>query len=345
MYIKKGGHVTMNSCNKQRDIRKVLEEEILTGISPKIKEIIINLPDLYMKQLEEIRVRLEKPLMIHSNKLDYMITDRGTVTDRMEKAYKVSREDCEKTIQLLSNYSLYAIEEELKSGYITLRGGHRVGIVGRGIIESGRIKALKNISGFNIRIARQVLGAADNLIKYIVRRENDIYNTMIISPPQCGKTTILRDLIRQLSNGIDSKGIRGLKIGLVDERSEIAGAYHGIPQNDVGYRTDVLDACPKSQGLIMLIRSMSPQVLATDEIGSRSDTEAIYEAINAGIRMVTTIHGDGIEDVLNRPFINDVVKNSVFERLIILSSRFGPGTIEEVIDGTSLKTINNKPFR
>lgn len=335
----------MNSCNKDNRIRKVLQEEILTGVSPGVKEIIVKLSDEYIRHLEEIRIRIGKPLMIHSNKYDYMVTDKGDITDQLSRAYTVTREDCEKTMQLISNYSIYAMEEELKSGYITLKGGHRVGIVGRGIIENGRIRALKNISGFNIRIARQVMGAADNLLKYVIRNDNDIYNTLIISPPQCGKTTLLRDMIRQLSSGVKSCNLRGVKVGLVDERSEIAGSYQGVPQNDVGPRTDVLDACPKSQGLIMLIRSMSPQVLATDEIGSRSDMEALYEALSAGIRVMTTIHGDGLEDVLNRPFINEVLKNRVFERLIILSSRYGPGTIEEIIDGTTLKTIVNKPFR
>lgn len=335
----------METNDKLKSIHKTLEEEILTGISPNIKEIICNINNKYIINLEEIRIRLNKPLMINCGNYDYMITSSGTVTDTPGKAYIATHSDCEKTIQLLSNYSVYALEEELKSGYITLCGGHRVGIVGRGIIESGRVKALKNISGFNIRIARQVIGAADNIIKYIVKKENDICNTLIISPPQCGKTTLLRDMIRQLSNGIQSLNIRGLKIGLVDERSEIAGSYQGVPQNDVGIRTDVLDACPKSSGLIMLIRSMSPNIIATDEIGSKADVDAIYEALNAGIRVVTTIHGDNLEDILNRAFINDVVKNRVFERLVILSSRYGPGTIEEVIDGTTLISLSNKPFR
>jgi len=335
----------MQSNDKLEILRKILKEEILTGVSPKIEEIICNVEDRWILELEEIRVRLNKPLMINGNNFDYMLTSLGAITDKYENAYIATRIDCEKTIQLLSNYSVYAIEEELKSGYITLRGGHRVGIVGRGIIENGKIRALKNISGFNIRISRQVIGAADGLIKFLIKKENDIYNTLIISPPQCGKTTLLRDIVRQLSNGIEKMNIRGLKIGLVDERSEIAGSYQGIPQNDVGCRTDVLDACPKSSGIIMLIRSMSPQVIATDEIGSKADVEAIYESLNAGIRMVTTIHGDGLEDILNRPFINDVVKNRIFERLIILSSRYGPGTIEEIIDGANLNSLVSKPFR
>ncbi|KPU44923.1 hypothetical protein OXPF_14010 [Oxobacter pfennigii] len=334
----------MDSYEKVK-ISKVLKEEILTGISPKIKDLINKIPEEYLNKLEEIRLRLNKPLMLNIGGRDFFLTSKGEIYLRLINPYIVSKDDCEKTLQLLSNYSVYAIEEELKGGYITLKGGHRVGIVGRGIIDNGKIKALKNISGFNIRISRQVIGAADSLLKYLVRKENDIYNTLIISPPQCGKTTLLRDLIRQLSSGAESLNISGLKIGLCDERSEIAGSFEGMPQNDVGIRTDVLDACPKSQGLIMLIRSMSPNIIATDEIGSRADMDAVYEGLNAGIRIITTIHGDSLEEVLQRPFIGDVVKNKVFERLVILSKRCGPGTIEDIIDGVNFNSLINKPFR
>lgn len=335
----------MESYDKQSSIRRVLENEILIGVSRSVAEIISKISDKYIDNIEELRMRIGKPLMINCGRMDYMVSPAGILTGIAQEAYIVTGADCEMTIQLLSNYSIYAFEEELRNGYITLKGGHRVGIVGKAVLEDGKIRTLKNISGFNIRISRQVIGAADSVMKYLVKKNNDIYNTLIISPPQCGKTTLLRDIIRQISDGVRSFGITGLKVGLVDERSEIAGSYFGIPQNDVGLRTDVLDGCPKSSGLIMLIRSMSPQVVATDEIGSINDAEAIYEALNAGIRLLTTIHGDSLDDILNRPYIGDVIKNKVFERLIILSSRYGPGTIEEIIDGTSFTQLVNKPFR
>ncbi len=334
----------MESYDKPGRIRNILENEILPGVSPKVSSIISRLNDNYIANLEEIRMRLGKPLMINCCKADYMVTSFGTIANSIDAAYNVSRDDCEMTMQLLSNYSIYAIEDELKNGYITLKGGHRVGIVGKGILESGKLKALKNISGFNIRLSRQIIGAADNLIKFLLKR-GSIYNTLIISPPQCGKTTLLRDIVRQLSCGVPSFNFKGLKVGLVDERSEVAGSFMGMPQNDVGFRTDVLDACPKSLGITMLIRSMSPQVVATDEIGSKYDAEAIYEALNCGVRIITTIHGDGLEDILSRPYIGDLVRNRVFERLIILSSSNGPGTVEEIIDGTNLNVLVKKPFR
>lgn len=331
--------------NEKKDIRKVLESEILCSISSNIKNIIELLPDTYISKLEEIRIRVNKPLMICCNNTDYFVSASGRVSKSPAGSYTTTAKDCERTLQMLSNYSIYACEEELRNGYITLIGGHRVGMVGRGILESGKIKALKNIGGFNIRIAREVLGAADNVMPYIKKSKNDIYSLLIISPPQCGKTTLLRDIVRQVSSGTEDNSLLGMKVGLVDERSEIAGSFMGVPQNDVGIRTDVLDACPKSSGIIMLIRSMSPRVVATDEIGSSADSDAIYEALNAGVRIVSTIHGDCFEDILNRPFIGQVVRNRVFERIIVLSSRFGPGTIEEILDGTSFKPIVDRPFR
>lgn len=331
--------------NEKKDIRKVLESEILCSITPSIKKIIDLVPDAYISKLEEIRIRVNKPLMICCMNTDYFVSPQGCVSKTPAGSYTVTAEDCERTLQMLSNYSIYAYEEELRNGYITLTGGHRVGIVGRGILESGKIKALKNIFGFNVRIAREVLGAADNVMTFIRKNENDIYNLLIISPPQCGKTTLLRDIVRQVSSGTKDNSLRGMKVGLVDERSEIAGCFMGMPQNDVGIRTDVLDACPKSAGIIMLIRSMSPRVVATDEIGSSTDSDAIYEALNAGVRIVSTIHGDSLEDILNRPFIGEVIRNKVFERIIILSSRFGPGTIEKVLDGVNFKPIVDRPFR
>lgn len=330
----------MYANDKKPSIKGVLQREILPSISSGIGDIIERLPENLLTDLEEIRIRLNKPLMIVSGGRDRMLAPSGEITVQAYRAYCVTREDCENTLQLLCNFSLYAAQQELKNGYITLKGGHRVGIVGSGIVEGGNIKALKNISGFNIRISREVIGAADKVLRYVMKDRENIYNTLIISPPQCGKTTLLRDMIRQLSSGPS-----GMKVALVDERSEIAGSYMGAAQNDVGLRTDVLDACPKSSGIIMVIRSMSPKIVATDEIGSSADVGAIYEAMNAGVKIITTIHGDGLEDILNRPFIDEVVKNRTFERLIVLSSRFGPGTVEEIIDTAGFRPVADVPFR
>jgi stage III sporulation protein AA len=227
---------------------------------------------------------------------------------------------------------MYSVEEELRNGFVTVSGGHRVGVCGRTVIERGKVKTLKDISYMNFRVAKQIIGASDKVIGYLIRSPDCIYNTLIVSPPQCGKTTLLRDIVRKLSNGSEKDLFKGMKVSLVDERSEIAACSLGIPRNDVGIRTDVLDGCPKAEGIIMMIRSMSPEIVATDEIGRREDADAIIDAVNAGVKVVTTIHGSNIGDFLNKQDLNRIQKG-IFERYVILSRRKGVGTIETVFDG------------
>lgn len=328
----------MKIQNKQKENSTLrnIQNIILPSLSSNIRYAMQRINIEYLKQIEEIRIRENRPLMIVINDRDYILTKDGKFANSLKEAYIVNKEDTSNIIQLISDYSLYAIEEELRNGFITLKGGHRVGLTGKVVLEGGKIKTLKYISGFNFRISREVKGAADSIIPYIKDSNGQIYHTLIISPPQCGKTTLLRDLIRQISNGDQKKSLRAYKVGVVDERSELAGCYKGVPQNDIGIRTDVLDACPKAKGMIMLIRSMSPNIIATDEIGSREDMQAIEEALNAGIKIITTVHGSSMDEIKRKPILQDLIKNKVFDRMIILSNRKGAGTIEEIIDGHTL---------
>ncbi len=182
-------------------------------------------------------------------------------------------------------------------------------------------------------------GCAGRIMRYLVKGSSGVYNTLIISPPQCGKTTLLRDIARSLSDGMPELAFQGVKVGIVDERSELAACYKGLPQNDVGLRTDVLDGCLKSLGMTMMIRSMSPSVIITDEIGCEGDREAVLGVLNAGIKIITSAHGYNISELKSRREVLRLIEDKVFERYVVLGSSRGPGTLTEIVDGSTMKVL------
>lgn len=313
--------------------------EVLRFTPKEIRSMIEKMQPVILENMEEIRLRQNKPLIMYGAGREYLINSNGQLVFDTRNAYVCTLEDIKNAVNLITNFSLYSFEDDIRNGFVTIDGGHRVGICGKAVLENGRIRTFRDISFINYRIARQVFGACDSVLKYILKPDNSIYNTLIISPPQCGKTTILRDIVRQISCGIPNIGFKGKKVGLIDERNEIAACSLGLPKNDVGIRTDVLDGCPKAEGILIMIRSMSPEIIATDEIGRNEDAGAVLDAINAGVKIITTIHGSDIEDFLRKPALDRLHKN-LFERYIIMSRRQGVGTIETILD-MNYKTIRD----
>ena len=293
-----------------------MKSEIIKYFSKDIYEHFKDVDNDFFKIVEEIRIRAYRPIIIKSLKKEI---DLG-------KSFCPSIKDIKETIGLMSEFSLYSYEDEIKNGYITLPGGHRVGLSGKVVIENEAIKTISHISGLNIRFSHEIKGCADRLIKYIKG------SALIISPPGCGKTTLLRDIIRQISN-------LGETVGIVDERSEIAASYLGIPQNDVGLRTDVLDSCRKSLGIMMILRSMSPDIIAVDEIGRKDDIFAIEEALNSGVKVICTVHGSSVDDILEKPYLSNLVKRKIFDTYIILKYKDRPGEISCIYD-KDLKAVS-----
>lgn len=257
-------------------------------------------------EVQEIRCRIGQPLVLCLRQ-----GQERLVTDRL------SAEDMQHLVSRISQGSAYAWEEEFRRGYLTLPGGHRVGLVGKGVLEHGRIRTLKYISALNFRIARAVIGAADELVERVLA-DGVIRNALLVSPPGCGKTTLLRDLIRQLSDGVPRLQFAGVNVSVVDERSELAGCVQGIPQLDVGCRTDVLDGCPKSEGIRLMIRSMAPQVVAADEIGTAADVLALEEALQSGVHIITTVHGSGLADLQRHPALGPLLATGCFPLIVAL---------------------------
>lgn len=290
-------------------------EEILrlfpTEIQQKINHHIAGRWDM----LQEIRVRLHQPIeLIFDQELEWITSVKP---DKRDNGYIINQ---------LSEFSLYRMEDELREGYITIEGGHRVGLAGKVNTFNGSVKAIQYITFLNIRIAKEKIGVATDVIPYLY--DSKFLNTLIVGSPQSGKTTLIRDIIRIISSGW--KSIPAKKVGVVDERSEIAACLKGIPQHNLGKRTDVLDACPKAEGMMMMIRSMSPEILVVDEIGSEKDVQALTNAINAGVTVICTIHGQTVEELKKRPSILPLLDKKVFQRIIILEGQSSPGSIKSV---------------
>lgn len=305
-------------------------EEVAFFLPRRIRAILDRAPRSCWSGLEEIRLRLGRPLALHSRQGDFFLSETGAVA-AAEQAYRPGAEDLEKALQLVSSSSLYAFSEELRSGYITIPGGHRVGLCGQALVREGRLERLKHITGMNYRIARQIKGAARPYLRHFLDyRRQRVYHSLIIAPPGGGKTTFLRDLARCLSDGAPELGFSGFKVAVVDERSEIAGSFQGRAQLDLGARTDVLDGCPKAEGMMLLLRSMGPEVIVTDEIGRAADAAAIEEVIHAGVTVVATAHGSSLMELRARPGLRRLLDERIFERALILGWSRGAGTVEEL---------------
>ena len=286
------------------------EQELISYFPDSLYEIKKYLRTHSLEDILEIRLRLAKPIEIKKISGDVFISQI------------VTNEEMIRIVENLCNHSIYAMQNCINQGFLTIKGGHRVGLSGTSVLCQEEMKNMKEISSLNIRVAHELKGCSNDLLK-IIYHHNHFENTLLLSPPGCGKTTILRDMIRNISDGFEEN--QGRTIALVDERGEIAASYKGVPQNEIGIRTDVMSYIPKWLGMKMMIRSMSPDILATDEIGEARDYLAILDAVHSGVKLLLTMHGEDIEDISQ-----ELLQKKIFKNIIVLTKRSKPGDVKKV---------------
>lgn len=261
------------------------------------------------QKTEEIRLRTGQPMTLLREGREY---PAGEGTECV-----VAQEDLETVCNIVTGFSRYTALETLKKGYLTAEGGFRVGVTGFAVRQGGEVTALRDFSSMAIRIARERIGLAEDLAQEL-QQEGSLPGTLIAAAPGLGKTTLLRDLVRCLSYG--GNGFNPLRMGLVDERGEIAAMHKGVPQLDVGPYTDVLDACPKAEGIELLLRAMNPQAIAVDEITAAEDIAAMSRAANSGVSMIATIHAADRRELMAKPLFRQLQRQKVFRKLITIRS-------------------------
>lgn len=286
-----------------------------------MKNNILEVLEYFPSKVRECLAKYEK--VLYETQEIHLYTNRNiylrTSLDDVEVNYITISNDILETLQRICDNSIYTYQNQICNGFITVKGGHRVGISGEVVIKDGQVINISYIYSLNFRIARQVLGCSNIALPYILNvKENTVYNTIILSPPGRGKTTLLRDVTRNISDGIEKTGFKGIHVGIVDERGEIAAMYKGTPQNDVGSRTDVLNNISKDKGLKMLIRAMCPQVVVADEIGTKEDIEAIKYAVTSGVKGIFTAHGGSLQDLLLNPILKEMYNSNIIERTILI---------------------------
>lgn len=283
---------------------------ILNALPRQIANEIIQVFSTYsslINTLQEIRIRVSKPIILKQRNSDIVLQ------------HIVTNEELLHILERFCENSIYAYKNQICEGFLTIKGGHRIGITGSCVIENGKIINIKYVSSLNIRIAREVKGCSNAIINEIIDIDNQtILNTLLVSPPGKGKTTMLRDLVRQISNGINERKFKGKIVGLIDERGELAACYRGIPQNDVGIRTDVIENVSKAKGVEILLRSMAPEIIACDEIGTHEDVQAIEKMLISGVKGIFTMHGNNMEDIKKNIEINKLIEENQIEKIIVL---------------------------
>lgn len=284
-----------------------------------VKELPTNIQDILLKvpinirlSANEIRLRTGRKIcIVYGNKLCFL-----------DKTLNI--EEIRECFRSICNYSIHSHTQEIKKGFVTIHGGHRAGISGTAVYdENNNLINLREISSINLRIAKQIYGVSNNLIN---RLNGNVGKLLIIGPPASGKTTLLKDIIRNLNDKV---------ISIIDTRGEIAACVNGVPQNDVG-NADVFDSWNRQDGITSAIKAMSPEIIVCDEIGSDFDLQAINTCVGAGVELIATAHGGTLEEILKRDIIKKILMTGAFDNIVILKGKSEPCKVESIIKVSDL---------
>lgn len=289
-------------------MNQMLPFDRAAGVLPfGLRQLALGMPAEERAAAEEFRLRSGRALTVTLPEGEKALSNRLVL----------SHEDLRTTLELATQSSIHTVLDQVRHGFVTIRGGHRVGLCGTAVVKDGQICNLREISSLNIRIARQITGIGEEAVRAL-KKDGEMPSVLILAPPGAGKTTLLRDMIRCLSDGVCGAAMR---VGVADERGELGAIWHGVPQLDLGAHTDIMDGCGKSDGLMMLLRGMNPQVIAVDEITAPEDILALESAAGCGAKILATAHGRTAEDLKRRPLYARMMETRIFQKVLVLERR------------------------